>query len=174
MIDLEKRARIMKRSMDLGHCICNPKKPCPCDVFREKSVCLCAGERLEEPPREQVRLTALVENAGCASKISQDDLRRVLAGLPPLADPHVVVSAETRDDAAVYRMDEGPALVLTVDVFTPNVDDPYTFGQVAAANSVSDVYAMGGRPHAERIETHSPANHAPRQTPRDHLHRRAY
>ena len=147
-IDLEKRTRIMRRSQELGHCICNPKLPCPCEVFLTEDLCHCAGERREAAPAEGVRLTALVENAGCASKIGQDDLRRILGDLPPLADPHVLVSSATRDDAAVYQMDEGPALVLTVDVFTPNVDDPYTFGQVAAANSVSDVYAMGGRPLA--------------------------
>jgi selenide,water dikinase len=148
MIDLEKRARIMRRSQELGHCICNPKEPCPCEVFLADDICHCAGERAEAAPVETVRLTALVENAGCASKIGQDDLRRILADLPPLSDPHVLVSSATRDDAAVYQLDEGPALVLTVDVFTPNVDDPYTFGEIAAANSVSDVYAMGGRPLA--------------------------
>jgi selenide,water dikinase len=148
MVDLAKRTRIMTRSQELGHCICNPQLPCPCEVFLAEDICHCAGERREAAPAEGVRLTALVESAGCASKIGQDDLRRILADLPPLTDPHVLVSSATRDDAAVYQLDQGPALVLTVDVFTPNVDDPYTFGQVAAANSVSDVYAMGGRPLA--------------------------
>jgi len=72
----------------------------------------------------------------------------VLRGLPPVADPNVLVGTETADDAAVYRLSDELALVLTVDYFTPIVDDPYAFGQIAAANSLSDVYAMGGRPVA--------------------------
>jgi selenide,water dikinase len=68
--------------------------------------------------------------------------------LPPIADPNLLVGPETSDDAAVYRLTDGLALVLTVDFFTPIVDDPRAFGQIAAANSLSDVYAMGGRPIA--------------------------
>ena len=145
MIDLEKRKRIMARSVMLGHCICNPKRSCPCDVFKEKDVCPCAGERVENAV-EEVRLTSLVEKAGCASKINQNDLKLVLAGLPEVIDPNVLVGTNTCDDAGVYEIDKNTALVQTVDVFTPSVDDPYTFGQVAAANSLSDVYAMGGKP----------------------------
>lgn len=135
----------MQRSIKLGHCICNPKKPCPCDVFIEQNVCLCAGERLEETS-EKVALTQFVENAGCASKINQTDLKIVLAGLPAVSDPKVLVSADTCDDAGVYRLTDDMALVQSVDVFTPNVDDPHVFGQIAAANSLSDIYAMGGKP----------------------------
>jgi selenide,water dikinase len=72
----------------------------------------------------------------------------VLRLLPPLVDPNVLVGPETADDAAVYRLTDELALVLTVDFFTPIVDDPYAFGQIAAANALSDVYAMGGRPVA--------------------------
>jgi selenide,water dikinase len=68
--------------------------------------------------------------------------------LPQITDPNVLVGPQTCDDAAVYRLTDGLALVLTVDFFTPIVDDPYAFGQIAAANSLSDVYAMGGRPIA--------------------------
>jgi selenide,water dikinase len=68
--------------------------------------------------------------------------------LPPVADPNLIVGPETSDDAAVYRLTADLALVLTVDYFTPIVDDPYAFGQIAAANSLSDVYAMGARPIA--------------------------
>ena len=68
--------------------------------------------------------------------------------LPPIADPNLLVGPETCDDAAVYRLTDGLALVLTVDFFTPIVDDPRAYGQIAAANSLSDVYAMGGRPIA--------------------------
>lgn len=144
MKDLEKRKRVMQRSMHLGHCICNPKKPCPCDTFREKDLCPCAGER--EEASAAVPLTSLVESAGCASKIDQATLHRVLEGLPVSADPRVLIGVAAGDDAGVYRLDDQTALVQTVDVFTPSVDDPYLFGQVAAANSLSDVYAMGGRP----------------------------
>lgn len=143
MVDYAKRKRIMSRSIRLGHCICNPKQPCPCDLFRARNVCLCAGERLEDAA-ERVALTEFVENADCASKISQADLKKVLAGLPAISDTRVLVSTATCDDAGVYKLDNGTALVQSVDVFTPCVDDAYTFGQIAAANSVSDIYAMGG------------------------------
>lgn len=135
----------MQRSIRLGHCICDPKKPCPCDLFKEKNICLCAGERLEAPVGE-VKLTQLVEKAGCASKIDQAFLKQVLKNLPTVDDPRVLVGVPAGDDAGVYDMGDGTALVQTVDVFTPSVDDPYTFGQIAAANSVSDIYAMGGTP----------------------------
>jgi selenide,water dikinase len=145
MIDYEKRKRIMGRSIKLGHCICNPKEPCPCDVFKQKNICLCSGEREEDAP-EDVPLTKFVENAGCASKINQNDLKKALDGLPKIFNRRVLVSSDTCDDAGVYRLTKNMALVQSVDVFTPLVDDPYTFGQIAAANSVSDIYAMGGKP----------------------------
>jgi selenide,water dikinase len=145
MINTERRKRVMQRSIRLGHCICDPKKPCPCDLFKEKNICLCAGERLDAPTG-QVQLTKLVEKAGCASKIDQAFLKQVLKNLPSIDDPRVLVGVPAGDDAGIYDMGDGQALVQTVDVFTPSVDDPYAFGQVAAANSVSDIYAMGGTP----------------------------
>jgi selenide, water dikinase len=145
MKDLATRRRVMQRSMRLGHCICDAKKACPCDTLRQHDVCPCAGERLDGQVGP-VRLTDLVESAGCASKIDQATLGRVLAGLPFFDDPRVLVGAPAGDDAGVYRLTDDLALVQTVDVFTPSTDDPYTFGQIAAANSLSDVYAMGGRP----------------------------
>ncbi len=145
MIDYAKRKRIMGRSIALGHCICNPQDPCPCDLFKRKNVCLCSGER-DDDAAEDVALTTLVENAGCASKIGQEDLKRALSGLPRVLDPRVLVSSDTCDDAGVYRLTPRTALVQSVDVFTPVVDDAYAFGEIAAANSVSDIYAMGGRP----------------------------
>ncbi len=135
----------MQRSIRLGHCICDPRKPCPCDFLKEKDICLCAGERLEIPAGK-VRLTKLVEKPGCASKIDQAFLKQVLKNLPAVNDPRVLVGVPAGDDAGIYDMGDGKALVQTVDVFTPSVDDPYMFGQVAAANSVSDIYAMGGTP----------------------------
>jgi selenide, water dikinase len=145
MINMERRKRVMQRSIRLGHCICDPKQPCPCPVFKAKNVCSCAGERVDSPTGT-VRLTKLVEKAGCASKIDQAFLKKVLAGLPASDDPRVLVGVPAGDDAGIYDLGNGQALVQTVDVFTPAVDDPYTFGQIAAANSVSDVYAMGGVP----------------------------
>jgi selenide,water dikinase len=73
-------------------------------------------------------------------------LDSVLSKLPKQSDPNVLIGFDTADDAGVYRLADDLALVQTVDFFTPIVDDPYTFGQIAAANSLSDVYAMGGRP----------------------------
>src|SRR5690348_10496902 len=75
-------------------------------------------------------------------------LAQVLRVMPPLHDPNVLVGFETADDAGVYRLAPDLALALTVDFFTPIVDDPTTFGAIAAANSLSDVYAMGARPIA--------------------------
>ncbi len=143
--DMEKRRRVMARSMQLGHCICDPKKSCPCDVYREQDLCPCAGEQ-PQIAAGPTRLTDIVHRPGCASKIDAASLRRILAGLPSIDDPRVLVGMPAADDAGVYKLDEDQALVQTVDVFSPSVDDPYTFGQIAAANSVSDVYAMGGLP----------------------------
>ncbi len=145
MKDPEKRRRVMQRSMQLGHCICDPKTACPCEFFLREDICPCAGEEYA-PPTGPVRLTELVQTAGCGSKIDQASLQRILAGLPASDDPRVRVGMPAGDDAGVYQLDAETALVQTVDVFSPPVDDPYLFGQIAAANSLSDVYAMGGRP----------------------------
>lgn len=144
-IDMDRRRRVMRRSVKLGHCVCDVRQPCPCPTFKDHNVCLCAGEKL--PVKEgAVALTQHVRKAGCASKIGQADLLRILGRLPAVEDPNVLVGAAAGDDAGVYRLDDRQALVQTVDVFTPCVDDAYLFGRIAAANSVSDVYAMGGRP----------------------------
>ena len=78
--------------------------------------------------------------------MSQQALRQVLPQLPISLDRNVLVSSRTFDDAGVYRLDQHRALVQTVDFFTPIVDDPFSYGQIAAANSLSDIFAMGGRP----------------------------
>lgn len=93
-----------------------------------------------------VRLTATVKAGGCASKLSPALLDQVLSKLPKQTDPNVLVGFDHADDAGVYKISPNMALVQTVDFFTPMVDDPYTFGQIAATNALSDVYAMGGRP----------------------------
>lgn len=95
-----------------------------------------------------LRLTQLAKRAGCAAKHPPGFLLPVLGLLPPVVDPNVLVGSSTADDAAVYRLSDDLALVLTTDFFTPIVDDPREFGQVAAANALSDVYAMGGTPTA--------------------------
>ena len=92
------------------------------------------------------RLTELSATAGCAAKIAQVDLHRALTHLPAQQDPRVVVGHQTGDDAAVYQLSEDVALVETVDIVTPIVDDPYDYGRIAAANALSDIYAMGARP----------------------------
>lgn len=93
-----------------------------------------------------VKLTAMAKAAGCAAKLNPATLDAVLRKLPPQTDPNVLVGFDTNDDAGIYLIGQGLALVQTVDFFTPIVDDPFLFGQIAAANSLSDVYAMGGRP----------------------------
>lgn len=95
---------------------------------------------------EAIRLTQFAKRAGCAAKQPPDYLLSLLAGLPPIDDPNVIVGHATADDAAVYRMSDDLALILTTDFFTPIVDRPYDFGAVAAANALSDVYAMAGTP----------------------------
>lgn len=95
---------------------------------------------------ESIRLTTLSSCAGCASKLSQMALAEVLRDLPQYQDSRLIVGNATSDDAGVFAIDEALALVQTVDFFTPIVDDPYTYGQIAATNALSDVYAMGGRP----------------------------
>ena len=93
-----------------------------------------------------VKLTAMAKAAGCAAKLNPATLDAVLRKLPRQSDPNVLVGFDTNDDAGIYRISEELALVQTVDFFTPIVDDPYLFGQIAAANALSDVYAMGGQP----------------------------
>src|SRR3954468_13761079 len=92
------------------------------------------------------RLTAYAACAGWASKLAAGELAQVLGDLPLQHDDRVLVDYRTSDDAGVYRLDDRRALVQTVDFFTPIVDDPFVYGQIAAANALSDVYAMGGRP----------------------------
>jgi selenide,water dikinase len=97
-------------------------------------------------PTETLRLTKLAKRAGCAAKHPPGFLLPLLGMLPPVTDPKVLVGSSTADDAAVYKLNDELALVLTTDFFTPIVDAPRDFGRVAAANALSDVYAMGGTP----------------------------
>lgn len=92
------------------------------------------------------RLTQFSKSSGWAAKLGPDTLAQVLRQLPNVKNENLIVGLDTSDDAAVYRVNDELALIETLDFFTPVVDDPYTFGQIAAANSLSDVYAMGGNP----------------------------
>ena len=136
----------MERSRQLGHCICDVRRPCPCDVFTGQGICACAGERPDPVDLADVKLTQLVHNAGCASKIAPADLDAVLSRLPEVNDAAVISGLAAGDDAGIYRIAEDLYLVQTVDVFTPCVDDPHLFGRICAANCLSDIYAMGGEP----------------------------
>jgi selenide,water dikinase len=98
------------------------------------------------PQNVRVPLTSLSHGAGCACKIGPGDLHALLAELPRSDDAALLVGSETADDAGVYQVSDELALVQTADFFTPIVDDPYDFGRIAAANALSDVYAMGARP----------------------------
>ncbi len=93
-----------------------------------------------------VQLTSLSHGAGCGCKLPAASIGPLLAGLSPGDDPNVLVSFDTSDDAGVYRLRDDLALVQTVDFFTPIVDDPFDFGRIAAANALSDIYAMGAQP----------------------------
>ncbi|MES2180226.1 MAG: selenide, water dikinase SelD [Gemmatimonadota bacterium] len=97
-------------------------------------------------PGDAIRLTSLARCAGCAAKLGAADLKLALSGLPSHADPRLLVGRESFDDAGVFLVRDDLALVQTVDFFAPIVDDPYEFGQIAAANALSDVFAMGGEP----------------------------
>lgn len=91
-------------------------------------------------------LLQIVDNGGCSSKISPKKLEEILKCLPLPVDPDILVNIETHDDAGVYKVNDELALVFTTDFFPPVCSDPYEFGQIAAANSISDIYAMGGDP----------------------------
>ncbi|MFC2949533.1 selenide, water dikinase SelD [Virgibacillus sediminis] len=94
-----------------------------------------------------IKLTSLSSKGGCGCKIGPADLSQVLRDLPQTEPhPNLLVGLDTSDDAGVYKLNDEMAMVQTLDFFTPIVDDPYSFGQVAAANAISDVYAMGGKP----------------------------
>src|SRR6202166_2070961 len=100
-----------------------------------------------DPARgDPIRLTARCKAGGCAGKLGPADLKGALAQFDPGSHPDLLVRIATGDDAGVYRLSDGLAIVNTVDFFTPILDDPFTYGQIAAANALSDVYAMGGRP----------------------------
>lgn len=93
-----------------------------------------------------VKLTKLASCAGCGAKVGAGTLVHMLEGFRTHTDPRLIVGYDKSDDASVYVLDENTALVQTTDFFPPIVDDPFLYGQIAAANALSDVYAMGGEP----------------------------
>lgn len=95
---------------------------------------------------DSIKLTQYTHGLGCACKMQPADLEQVLKKLPLITDPDVLVGNSSADDAAVYKINDQQAIVQTLDFFTPIVDDPYDFGSIAAANALSDVYAMGAKP----------------------------
>lgn len=96
--------------------------------------------------KQNIKLTSLVKTSGCAAKLSPAILHDVLGRLPKFYNEHLLVGFDTSDDACVYKINDTTVLIQTVDFFPPMVDDPFLFGQIAAANALSDVYAMGGNP----------------------------
>ena len=94
----------------------------------------------------EVKLTKLAQCAGCGAKVGAGTLAQLLEGLKVHRDPNLLVGFDKSDDASVYKVSDDLALVQTVDFFPPIADDPYLFGQIAATNALSDVYAMGGEP----------------------------
>lgn len=105
-----------------------------------------SGIQIEKSFNSEIKLTHYTHGLGCACKIQPQNLEKVLKNLAPVIDKNVLVGTETSDDAAVYLLRNDLAVVQTLDFFTPVVDDPYQFGAVAAANALSDIYAMGAEP----------------------------
>ncbi len=95
---------------------------------------------------EKVKLTQFSHGAGCGCKIAPKVLEEILITDHPFSSDNLLVGNSTKDDAAVYDIGNGQAIISTTDFFMPIVDDPFTFGQIASVNAISDIYAMGGKP----------------------------
>src|SRR5512147_2875206 len=95
----------------------------------------------------EIRLTQFSPGAGCGCKISPADLREIIKKVPAASGfEKLLVGCDSSDDAAVYDLGNGKAVISTTDFFTPIADDPLDFGRIAATNAISDIYAMGGTP----------------------------
>jgi len=121
------------------------------------------------PDFSNIKLTHFTQGLGCACKLRPQALERILADLPVPDDAQVLVGLNTADDAAVYKLQDDTAIVQTVDFITPIVDDPYHFGAIAAANALSDIYAMGGRPVFALNIVGFPSNRLPMEVLREIL-----
>jgi cysteine desulfurase len=102
--------------------------------------------KFDTADHKDIKLTHFTHGMGCACKLRLEELEKILNKIPVKTDPKILVGIDTSDDAAVYRIDDNQAIVQTLDFFTPIVDEPYHFGAIAAANALSDIYAMGGHP----------------------------
>lgn len=111
-----------------------------------KTLVASGQEVVQATPGEKIKLTQFTHGLGCACKMQPSDLESILKKLPITTDPNVLVGNSSGDDAAVYLINQEQAVVQTLDFFTPIVDDPYDFGAIAAANALSDIYAMGAKP----------------------------
>jgi selenide,water dikinase len=112
-----------------------------------------------------IRLTSLSHGGGCGCKISSGVLAELLKNMPAAGPfPNLLVGNDTSDDAAVYRIGDDQAIVATTDFFMPIIDDPYDFGRIAAANALSDIYAMGGKPLMALALVGMPINMLPHDT----------
>lgn len=113
---------------------------------------------------KEIKLTHFTHGLGCACKIQPEILEKVLKNMPVFPDKNILIDQQTNDDAAVYLINKNQAILGTVDFFTPIVDDPYYFGAIAAANSLSDIYAMGGTPLFAMNIVGFPTNRLPLDT----------
>jgi len=118
---------------------------------------------------ENRQLTKYTQGLGCACKLRPQELEKILKDIPAGVDPNILIDTQNSDDAAVYSINETTALVQTVDFFTPIVDDPYDFGAIAAANALSDIYAMGARPMFALNIVGFPSNRLPMDVLREIL-----
>lgn len=111
----------------------------------------CTGQKIVEETymETDVRLTKLAKCAGCEAKVGAGTLVHMLDGFRTHYNPRLIVGYDKSDDASVYIINDETALIQTTDFFPPIADDPYLFGQIAAANALSDIYAMGGEPKLE-------------------------
>lgn len=122
-----------------------------------------------EQAKEQVRLTTFSHGAGCGCKIAPGVLEEMLSGNFAFPDKNLLVGNSSKDDAAVYDLGNGTGIISTTDFFMPIVDDPFQFGRIAAANSISDIYAMGGKPIMAIAVLGWPINLLPPSVARDVL-----
>ena len=122
-----------------------------------------------ETKSKDILLTKYTQGLGCACKLRPQELEKILKDIPIIMDPNILIDTQNSDDAAVYKINETTALVQTVDFFTPIVDNPYDFGAIAAANSLSDIYAMGAKPLFALNIVGFPSNRLPMEVLREIL-----
>ncbi len=125
----------INRASEIITDIVNRLRPSGTDLIRELNF-----------DSKKIKLTSYTQGLGCACKLRPQELEKILKEIPSGTDPNILIDTKNSDDAAVYRINDETAIVQTVDFFTPVVDEPYNFGSIAAANALSDIYAMGAKP----------------------------